>query len=221
MSENEDEISEILAAEIDPSFFLGCTSFVHEHQPQDSEEDGFPEIIFLLKQFFDQSDEQFERPWEVMYAIHTRVCALISLVEGSPISGLSLKEVNSGIFLIREDLIKAAAVAPLYKSMDGEWKFDKSKVEQIIASASPPPPYDWDPEKARHNFNKHGVAFSTVTLFDWAGAIEAEDTRYDYGEVRMQALGKIGDRYHVLVYAIRADMIRVISLRKANKRETP
>ncbi|WP_299878175.1 BrnT family toxin [uncultured Sulfitobacter sp.] len=86
---------------------------------------------------------------------------------------------------------------------------------------TPPPPYDWDSEKARQNLEKHGVAFSIVTQFDWAGAIEAEDTRYDYGETRMQALGKIGDRYHVLVYAIRADTIRIISLRKANKRETP
>ena len=55
--------------------------------------------------------------------------------------------------------------------------------------------------------------------FDWAGAVEAEDVRYDYGETRMQALGLIGDRRHVLVYTRRGDTIRVISLRKANRRE--
>jgi uncharacterized DUF497 family protein len=37
----------------------------------------------------------------------------------------------------------------------------------------------------------------------------------------MQALGKIDGRYHVLVYAWRNDRIRVISLRKANRREIP
>ena len=81
------------------------------------------------------------------------------------------------------------------------------------------PRYEWDAGKARNNLSKHGVAFDSVYGFDWATAIEAEDTPYDYGETRIQALGKIGDRYHVLVYVQREAAIRVISLRKANKRE--
>ena len=85
--------------------------------------------------------------------------------------------------------------------------------------AAPRPPYDWDPAKARANLEKHGVRFDAVEEFDWFTAIEAEDTRYDYGEVRMQALGRIGDRPHVLVYARRGGTIRVISLRRANRRE--
>ncbi len=87
--------------------------------------------------------------------------------------------------------------------------------------SDPSPPFDWDADKANANFDKHGVPFTDVYRFDWASAIEAEDTRFDYGETRIQALGKIGDRYHVLVYAMRDDCIRVISLRKANRRETP
>ena len=83
------------------------------------------------------------------------------------------------------------------------------------------PLYDWDSEKAEQNLAKHGVPFESVAGFDWRTAIEAEDRRYDYGETRMQALGKIGERYHVLVYAWRDDRIRVISLRKANRREIP
>lgn len=83
------------------------------------------------------------------------------------------------------------------------------------------PLYDWDSEKAEQNLAKHGVPFEAVAGFDWRTAIEAEDRRYDYGETRMQALGKIGERYHVLVYAWRNDRIRVISLRKANRREIP
>jgi len=81
--------------------------------------------------------------------------------------------------------------------------------------------YDWDSEKAKANLAKHGVPFEAVAGFDWRTAIEAEDIRYDYVETRMQALGKIGERYHVLVYAWRDDRIRVISLRKANRREIP
>lgn len=81
--------------------------------------------------------------------------------------------------------------------------------------------YEWDAAKAAQNMAKHGVPFDAVTGFDWRTAIEAEDTRYDYGETRFQALGKIAGRYHVLVYAWRGGRIRVISLRKANRREIP
>jgi uncharacterized DUF497 family protein len=81
--------------------------------------------------------------------------------------------------------------------------------------------YDWDDDKAQANLAKHGVPFAAVAGFDWQTAIEAEDTRYDYGETRFQALGKIAGRYHVLVYAWRGTRIRVISLRKANRREIP
>lgn len=90
-----------------------------------------------------------------------------------------------------------------------------------MAADNPEAPYDWDPIKAAANLEKHGVPFDAVYGFDWADAIEAEDTRYDYGEVRMQVLGKIGNRYHVLVYARRGNTMRIISLRKANRRETP
>jgi hypothetical protein len=80
---------------------------------------------------------------------------------------------------------------------------------------------EWDAAKAEQNLAKHGVPFEHVARFDWGTAIEAEDTRYDYGETRIQALGMIDGRYHVLVYALRGDRIRVISLRKANRRERP
>ncbi len=81
--------------------------------------------------------------------------------------------------------------------------------------------YERDTEKGAQNLAKHGVPFEAVENFDWSTAMEAEDTCYGYGETRMLALGKIGQRYHVLVYAWREDRIRVISLRKANGRETP
>ena len=73
--------------------------------------------------------------------------------------------------------------------------------------------------QARANQEKHGVSFEDVHRFDWGSAIEAEDVRYDYGELRMQALGLIDNRLHVLVYTMRSNSIRVISLRKANRRD--
>jgi hypothetical protein len=45
------------------------------------------------------------------------------------------------------------------------------------------------------------------------------DTRRDYGEVRLQARGLIRGRLYVVVFTIRGADFRLISLRKANKRE--
>ena len=45
------------------------------------------------------------------------------------------------------------------------------------------------------------------------------DYRYAYGEDRFQALGLIEGRLHLLVFTIRGDVLRAISLRKANTKE--
>ncbi len=60
----------------------------------------------------------------------------------------------------------------------------------------------------------------TAEEFDWSTAIEVYDNRMDYGEERWIALGFIGSRLHILVYTTRIGAIRIISLRKANKRES-
>ena len=66
---------------------------------------------------------------------------------------------------------------------------------------------------------KHGVDFRNAVNFDWETAIFLEDTRKAYGEKRFLGLGFIESRLHALVFTRRGDVIRVISLRKANKRE--
>ena len=55
--------------------------------------------------------------------------------------------------------------------------------------------------------------------FDFETAIFAVDNRRDYDEIRFRALGYIGDRLHALVFVEIPDGIRIISFRKANKRE--
>ncbi|MDX3894870.1 BrnT family toxin [Pusillimonas sp.] len=61
--------------------------------------------------------------------------------------------------------------------------------------------------------------FHEVAAFDWDNALVKIDTRRDYGELRWIALGLIKRRLHVMVYSRRSDTIRLISLRKANRRE--
>jgi len=201
--------------------FLDCIKYAQSNHSHADDGEGLVETVVLLATYLKDRELPIERPWETIFAIRTRILALSDLVKAKPIAGLSLTEVNDGIIWSRMDLLRASATMPLRKNASGKWIFEHSQFEYLMGDEMPPKPYDWDPQKAAQNFEKHGVAFTHVINFDWATAIEAEDTRYDYGETRMQALGKIDGRYHVLVYSVRADRIRVISLRKANRRETP
>jgi uncharacterized DUF497 family protein len=79
--------------------------------------------------------------------------------------------------------------------------------------------YEWDEQKNRENQQKHGLDFSNGLNFCWDTAMETVDDRVEYVEEHWIAPGCLGDRVHVLIYTFRADNIRLISLRKANKRE--
>ena len=79
--------------------------------------------------------------------------------------------------------------------------------------------FEWDAEKARINAEKHGVEFASVSDFDFDTALVVVDDRFGYRETRFVALGLIGPRVHQLAFTMRGNLIRVISLRKANKRE--
>lgn len=80
-------------------------------------------------------------------------------------------------------------------------------------------PIEFDPNKDLTNQAKHGVSLALAESFDMQAALVTPDTRFDYAEERMKALGPIGDRIYVLVYTMRGETMRVISLRKANRRE--
>jgi len=79
--------------------------------------------------------------------------------------------------------------------------------------------YEWDDHKAACNRRNHGVDFTSIIDFDWEAAMVIEDQRKDYGERRFIAYGPIGNRLHCVVFTLRDDVIRIISLRKANCRE--
>jgi uncharacterized DUF497 family protein len=79
--------------------------------------------------------------------------------------------------------------------------------------------YEWDESKRVANIVKHGVDFTAAEDFDWSTAMETIDNRFTYNETRWIALGRINKRVYVLIYTERRKKIRLISLRKANKRE--
>ncbi len=77
----------------------------------------------------------------------------------------------------------------------------------------------FDPAKDAANVAKHGVSLAEAGGFEWDDAVIWPDLRRDYGETRMAGIGYIGARLYYLVFVERAGGRRVISLRKANKRE--
>ncbi|MCC7260143.1 MAG: BrnT family toxin [Alphaproteobacteria bacterium] len=79
--------------------------------------------------------------------------------------------------------------------------------------------FEWDEKKRAHNLEKHGVDFADVWELDWRSAFRLVDGRREYGETRFLVLGTIEGRLHVCVYVQRGAAFRIISLRKANKRE--
>ena len=78
---------------------------------------------------------------------------------------------------------------------------------------------DKDRDKEDRNLAERGLSLDLAEHLDWATALIWEDTRKDYGERRYSVLGFIDDRLHSVVFTPREGKPRVISLRKANKRE--
>jgi len=78
---------------------------------------------------------------------------------------------------------------------------------------------EFDPAKSQKNARERGLPFDTVKDFDWETAEYSEDVRFSYPERRMVAIGLIGARLHFLCFTRLGEVVRVISFRKANKKE--
>jgi uncharacterized DUF497 family protein len=78
---------------------------------------------------------------------------------------------------------------------------------------------EFDPVKSARNANLRRLSFERAVDFDFKTAFIREDIRHDYPERRFVAIGFLGDRPHVLVFSPKKAGIRVISFRKANRRE--
>ncbi|MGH2618015.1 MAG: BrnT family toxin [Thermomicrobiales bacterium] len=78
---------------------------------------------------------------------------------------------------------------------------------------------EWDPEKDAENQRKHGVDFEDACcVFDDLYHIVVPDD-CDYVEDRLIATGRVGSKVLVVVFTERNGRERIISARKANRRE--
>jgi uncharacterized DUF497 family protein len=77
-----------------------------------------------------------------------------------------------------------------------------------------------DPNKSRANYFKHGIVLEFAQYLDWSNEMVWQDVRQNYNEVRMSGLVPLEGKIYAVVYVLRAESTRMISLRKANNRET-
>jgi uncharacterized DUF497 family protein len=77
----------------------------------------------------------------------------------------------------------------------------------------------FDPAKSERNVQGRGLSFDLVADFDFESAQITEDARRNYGEVRYRAIGRMGGVIAVVVFTMREDSLRVISLRLAGRKE--
>lgn len=79
---------------------------------------------------------------------------------------------------------------------------------------------EFDAAKDAANIAERGIPFAFAAILLSAPHELEVDDRREYGEVRMIATGEIAGRVHVCVYTMRGDAFRIISLRRANRRES-
>ena len=80
--------------------------------------------------------------------------------------------------------------------------------------------FEWDDDKQAANLRNHGLDLADAEVVFQHPRLTWLDTREAYGEDRWCSLGMLQGRVVVLVYTERLpDIIRVISLRKATRRE--
>jgi len=77
----------------------------------------------------------------------------------------------------------------------------------------------YDRAKRTRTFAARGLDFEDAALVFAGVTLEVEDTRKDYGEVRIIAYGLLHGRMVVIGYTPRGDARHVFSMRKANGRE--
>jgi uncharacterized protein len=78
--------------------------------------------------------------------------------------------------------------------------------------------FEWDPAKAKANIARHGVSFEAAqAVFTDLQALELLDDWTE--EERWRLLGRATSDILLVVYTERGERVRIISARKASKRE--
>lgn len=80
--------------------------------------------------------------------------------------------------------------------------------------------FEWDEAKNQANRRKHGLDFADAALVFAGPIVTFEDQRQPYGEQRYLTVDTLAGRMVVVAHTLRGDATRIISMRKANARES-
>lgn len=78
---------------------------------------------------------------------------------------------------------------------------------------------EFDLAKNAANEAKHGLSLALAVELDWEAALVWVDDRFAYGEMRMIALAPRTSILYYVAFVDRGHVRRIISLRRANRRE--
>jgi uncharacterized protein len=78
---------------------------------------------------------------------------------------------------------------------------------------------EFDSIKDASNQAKHGLSLAMADELDWESALVWVDDRFEYNELRMIALAPQTETLYFVAFVDRAQARRIISLRRANRRE--
>jgi hypothetical protein len=78
---------------------------------------------------------------------------------------------------------------------------------------------EFNPQKDADNLAKHGVSLGLAYELDWNAALVWVDDRFEYDELRMIALAPRADTLYYVAFVDRGAVMRIISLRRATRRE--
>jgi len=80
--------------------------------------------------------------------------------------------------------------------------------------------YSWDPKKNRRNVAHHGLAFADAVGIFEGPTLERVDDRFDYGEVRVYAIGVVNGIEITVIYTdVSRTERRIISPWRAERHE--
>jgi len=79
--------------------------------------------------------------------------------------------------------------------------------------------FEWDEAKRRANLVKHGVDFADMEEFDWKTAMFKPVAERGHGEGRFVAVSEFRGFVHTVIFTLRGNRVRLISVRRAKRKE--
>jgi len=80
--------------------------------------------------------------------------------------------------------------------------------------------YSWNEDKNRSNIKRHGIAFEDAMRIFEGPTVECVDDRFEYGEIRIYAIGLVNSLEITVIYTdLDNDERRIISAWRAEPHE--